>query len=299
MLVKTSKETTDRQKAFVFLQSVFLLQGPRVAQALAQLCLTPHPAGEEPHEEPGFLSVILGFGRTLKERLVLLVGADEAHYEEKAVFNALLEQRDEIGSILTRLVVALRRTVLGHHETPDLKRLGLEGDTAREPVPVLRQADRIIKILAQGKYAALLGPPIFEGTPFEAKDRGPQMKTVADQLREVLDEIGDAKRRTEDAYLKKLEATKSYDQLFIRAARTFEDWCRLVGRNDLADRIRPSEKRPGRTEEMPPENPEEAADQAADAGDSGRETESDTAGSTPEPVAEGTAVAAGEEAASA
>ncbi len=90
------------------------------------------------------------------------------------------------------------------------------------------------------------------------------MTTVADELREVLDGIGGAKRRAEDAYLKKVEATKSYDQLFTRAARTFEDWCRLIGRDELADRIRPSEKRPGRTVQEPPEPSEEIADAASE-----------------------------------
>ncbi len=111
--------------------------------------------------------------------------------------------------------------------------------------------------------------------------------------------LGDAKRRTEDAFLAKQKATNVYDLLFLRAARIFEDSCRLVGRDELADRIRPSEKRPGRTEEAPPEDAEEAADQTADVADSGRETESETDGSTPEPVAESTEAATVEEAASA
>ncbi len=161
MLVKTSKETTDRQKAFVFLHSVFLLQGPSVAQTLAELFQTAQPEGEALSEEPGFLSVILGFGRMLKEHLARLVTVDEEHYEAKAVYNALLARRGELGRILTGLVVAVRRTVLGHHGKPDMVRLGLEGETAREPVPVLRQADRIVKIFAQGKIEALLGPPIY------------------------------------------------------------------------------------------------------------------------------------------
>ncbi len=131
-------------------------------------------------------------------------------------------------------------------------------------MPVLRQADRLVKIFAQGELETVLGPPIFEGIPFEPKDRGPRLKEVADELREVLDEVGKAKRGTEDAYLKKQEATKSYDQLFTRAARTFEDWCRLVGRSDLADRVRPSERRPGRTVEEPPEPSEETANAASD-----------------------------------
>ncbi len=264
MLIKTSKGVTDRQKTFVFLHSVFLLQGPAVAQALARLLETADEAAEAPHDEPVFLHVILGFGRTLKERLTHLVAADESHYQAKAVYNALLARRARLSRKLTGFIVALRRTILGHHEQPDMARLGLQGETAREPVPVLRQADRIVTVFEQGEVEALVGPPIFDGLPFEPHDRGTQLKTVADQLREVLDAIGDARRRTEDAYLNKQEATKSYDQLFTRAARTFEDWCRLAGRDGLADRVRPSEKRPGRTIREPPEPSGETADAASD-----------------------------------
>ncbi len=264
MLVKTSKETTDREKSFVFLHSVFLLQGPSVARELVELC---HPALQGdggPSEEPDFLSVILGFSRALKESLGRLVTADEQHYAEKASYNAVLQQRDSLSRKLTGLIVALRRIILGSHEKPDLNRLGLEGDTAREPVPVLRQADRIVKIFAEGKLEALVGSPIFDDAPFEVKGRGDQLKAVADDLREVLQEVGDANRQTENAYLKKVEVTNAYDQLFTRAARTFEDWCRLVGRNELADRIRPSERRPGRTVQEPPEASEEASEEATE-----------------------------------
>ncbi len=307
MKVKTSKEATDRQKAFIFLHSVFLLQGPKVAAEMVEFLQSeaPSPSPEKGAEaeaakaKPGFLSVILGFGRALGQRLERLVAADETHYKEKAVYSALLKKRDRLTGDVIKLVVALRRIVLGEHEDPDMGQLGFEGETAREAVPLLRQADRIVEVLASGDIDAILGPPIFTDSTFEPKDRGKQLEKKAAKLARVVTKVGDAKRRTEDAFLAKQEATSAYDLLFLRAARIFEDSCRLVGRDELADRIRPSEKRPGRTQVPPPENPEEAADQAADAGDSDGETESDAAGSTPEPAAEGTEAAAGEEVASA
>ncbi len=264
MLVKASKEVTDRQKAFVFLHSVLTLQGPVVAQALAALRQPASREGEAPADEPGFLTVILEFGQMLKERLAQLLAVDETHLAAKGTYNAVLQRRDDLSRQLTRLVVALRRAVLGHHETPELYRIGLEGETAREPVPVLRLADRIVEALASGDFEKRLGEPIFDGCPFEPKDRGLQLQAKADELREVLDKVGGAKRRAEDAFLKKEEAAKVYDQLFTRAARTFEDWCRLVGRNDLADRIRPSARRLGQTEQESTEASEDTAQAASE-----------------------------------
>ena len=101
------------------------------------------------------------------------------------------------------------------------------------------------------------------------------MKETADSLRDLLARIGAAKRRTEDLYLKKQEAAKEYDQLFTRAARIFEDCCRLVGRDELANRIRPSEAQPGRTAKKPDEagKPDEAAEEAADSGEPAESTD--------------------------
>ncbi len=239
MAIKISKQITDRQKAFVYLHSLLLLQGPPLARALA--ALVPAAEGEKaaPPEERGFLPTILAFGGALRASLARLVEADEAHHAAKAAGQALIERRNSLCRGLTRRIVALRRTVIGQHENPDLGRLGMAGETAREPVPVLRQADRVAAILERGDLDALLGPPIFDDAPFEPRGRGQQLQAVAEELRGVLDEIGVARRRTEDALLEKRQALKAYDQLATCVTRTFENWCRLAGRDDLADRIRP------------------------------------------------------------
>ncbi len=56
------------------------------------------------------------------------------------------------------------------------------------------------------------------------------------------------------------------DELFLRSVRVFEDLCRFTGKPKLADKIRASTKRPGRTAQEPP----------ADSGDGDGETPSDS-----------------------
>ena len=44
---------------------------------------------------------------------------------------------------------------------------------------------------------------------------------------------------------------EAYDVVYLRNARSFEDSCRMIGADELADRVRPAERRPGRPKKEP------------------------------------------------
>ncbi len=84
-------------------------------------------------------------------------------------------------------------------------------------------------------------------------------------------DLARAERKTEVLKLAKDEALTHYNQSFLWIARTVESLCRLAGLDEVAKRVRPSQRRPGVTAERfkPPAD----AQSEGEAGDSGSEGE--------------------------
>ena len=255
MPAKTSKETSDREKACRFVVTAFFQQGQDLSQKLSAL-LEPHLQEGDP--APDFYGTVAALGRGLTNLIRKVVSADNALFAANAALDAARQLRSDQASQLSRLIIGLRGACNALFVDLPVQQLGFDQRTAQDPVPLLIQADRVVENLREG--FASQARYLFEGDDFDPLKYADQIERGAGQLRKALDRVADSQRYAEKVMLEKRAVTQEYDDLFLHGARTFEGYCRLVGDTELADRVRPSEARPGRTEVIPDGDPDPPVD---------------------------------------
>ncbi len=263
MRAKTSKQSSDREKACRFVLSALFLHGQEIGRLLVDLFA---PNRREGDPEPSFFGTVVAIGRKLKHAIDEVVAADGRLFAANSALDQERLVRVEKANRLSRLIIGLRGACNALFVDLSVQQLGFDARTAQDPVPLLIQADRVVENLESGQVEAEY---LFEDDDFDPQRYAAQVRQGAGDLRGCLDQVADLKRHADQALLDKRALTKEYDDLFLHGARTFESFCRLAGENDLADRVRPSLARPGRTVVPPDESePGSAAEEsAAEAGD--------------------------------
>ena len=246
MPAKTSKEVTDRQKTCQFLSTALVHQGIRISDRLSE-SIRPHLL--EGDVEPSFQHVNIGLARQLEASITGLVHLDETLYEANSRLAELRSERDAVVEELIQQIVHVRQTLVGQYKKPKLERLGFVRRTPRSPVPLIRQAQRVMDLFQEAEVEESLGEPFF-GEVLAPQVLVAGLGPLVKRLQNLLLEIDQAQRALDTIVVEKQSRLKLHDTFFVHSARTFEGLCRLAGERELANRVRPATRRPGRPEEL-------------------------------------------------
>lgn len=212
----------------------------------------------------------LGMMTRLKDGLVdsqeRLADADHQHVEQLRKVLELREKRDEARPRMQQQLTTARHLFEEMHgQGTAFVVAGLESPTAKTVTKLLRQADLAI---ARCEQPDLVLPPSrvagFKVDPVEVANG---LKAESGQLKGTLGEIRLARRKAQETRKVKNRVLEEHKVTFLWTARTLEGFYRLAGEDELADRIRPSVRRPGRRSVDVGEGSEEpAAEQTAPEG---------------------------------
>jgi hypothetical protein len=202
---------------------------------------------------PDIGPLIRAFGALVIQAAEAMVQTDEAHEVEVADDVAPRAARDEAVRQVYALLTELRAAVNVAFGERAVSGLGFSGPTPQDPAA----------LLALAKGVAHRIPGLRDAKPrstafsidwrfYDAALPGPTAALAA-----ALEDVRRESREAESTHKAKQRALANYDERFSLAATAPTVLFRLAGETELAERVRPSATRPGRTHsETDPEQPE-------------------------------------------
>lgn len=185
-------------------------------------------------------------GRRLAAACDAMVAADLAHEQELGDDEAPRRRRDESWRALHDACVDARdavETVLGDEA---LAPVGMAKPAPQDPVALVAWAGEAVARLRDA--GVVLPAPRRKGSVIDRDALADEVGALVPTLAEALDDVARERREAEATHLAKMRAILAYDTVFGEVAALAAAQLRAAGLTELAERVRPSARRPGRTE---------------------------------------------------
>lgn len=227
----TSKMVKDKQAEAARLRRAAKLFKREVAPEIERRLAPRFPAGERPPDLARLADLAVD---CVDERLSLLEAADKATLAARAALPEARCERDLACAVLGRDLAGLRKLCRGLYGAQAGQ--WLVGQIPQQPELRLRQAERVVKRL---RHPDLSLPPVsLPGVEVDPERLASGLEPRADALWRALAEVvaraDEAERRQEE----KGEAMAAFDVECGASLRMLVELTVLVGRRDLAARMR-------------------------------------------------------------
>ncbi len=187
--------------------------------------------------------------------------AEKVHVAELGNDAPPRKGRDVAVKQLTTGFLDLRRVFEGLYGSEKLETFGFPARVARDPGLLLRQAEHLIEQISDPTRPLPETRLIDLALTPELMLRN--LKPLTEAMRDALEVVGREAKRAVTTQADRNRAKDDYDQVFLWTARTLEALYSLAGETELAAAVRPSPRRPGRTDQQASEESEEASDSEA------------------------------------
>jgi len=236
----------EREQSGRTVGAAFETHGPVAARLLSELL------GEDlrPAESPPDLDLLI---RLLQRRLararLAMSEADQTHTREQSDDPAARDARDAAKAAVLALITSIRLALTSRFGQDFGGRLGASGPAPDAPNDVLSWGKKVLDALTT------LTLPVTDLDADDTDDVGTFSKEAAlrklgqrlTQLEHALGAVAREGREAEATQSSKDKAVAAYDRTFSLTAGLLEVLLRFAGESALADKVRPSTRRPGTT----------------------------------------------------
>jgi hypothetical protein len=235
-----SKQVTDRQKAAAAVSSTVETYEDRLQAGILSVM---SESGASPEVAAAAAVLARAAKGLLATTATVMVAADETHAVELADDAGLRLARDTEAAALRKQLVDLREGLVGLYGAAAPAAVGFSGPTPDDPVLLVRVAREVAKALQR---EGALPAPKFKKAAIEPVEEAATLTRLADRLEAAIGAVMEDVRENQVTRTARDAAMAHYDKSFSRAANFLAALYALAGEPELADRVRPSSRSPGR-----------------------------------------------------
>lgn len=191
-----------------------------------------------------YRAVFADLGHELQQARREMLLANTVHLGQLAVIVDLQKRRDGLfEGLFSRYFKARHTLETNYGRLQGFEVLAVSGDTPRDPTGLIQQVRQTVEFLRRPKVE--LPPLDLDGVLIEPGPMATQLGAQADELETVLVDIDRERKNAQTTRKAKNDAIAAFDRLYRWVGQALETYFRLAGMHELAERVRPSGRRPG------------------------------------------------------